>query len=94
MTFLKLNQSGNLDGFFCELSTVKILKYNIYNIYLSDTYVELGIGYSILAYATRKGQKRPILSFKPLKHLQGGTKRMDSLPYYTMLGGYFFLGTL
>ena len=26
--------------------------------------------------------------------LQGGAKRMDSLPYYTMLGGYFFLGTL
>ena len=27
---------------------------------------------------------------KPETTVQGGAKRMDSLPYYTMLGGYFF----
>ena len=32
---------------------------------------EQGIGYSDLAFAANKGQKRPIFSFKPLKHLEG-----------------------
>ena len=30
-----------------------------------------GIGYSNLAFEAKKGQKRPIFSFKPLKRLQG-----------------------
>ena len=32
---------------------------------------EHGIGYSNLAFEGNKGQKRPIFSFKPLKHLEG-----------------------
>ena len=32
---------------------------------------EHGLGYSDLAFAANKGQKRPIFSFKPLKHLEG-----------------------
>ena len=32
---------------------------------------EHGIGYSDLAFAANKGQKRPIFSFKLLKHLEG-----------------------
>ena len=32
---------------------------------------EHGIGYSNLAFAANKGQKRPIFSFKPLKCLEG-----------------------
>ena len=32
---------------------------------------EHGIGYSDLAFAANKGQKRPIFSFKPLKRLEG-----------------------
>ena len=32
---------------------------------------EHGIGYSNLAFAANKGQKRPIFSFKPLKRLEG-----------------------
>ena len=32
---------------------------------------EHGIGYSNLAFAANKGQKRPIFSFKPLKRQEG-----------------------
>ena len=32
---------------------------------------EHGIGYSDLAFAANKGQKRPIFIFKPLKRLEG-----------------------
>ena len=32
---------------------------------------EHGIGYLNLAFAANKGPKRPILSFNPMKHLEG-----------------------
>ena len=32
---------------------------------------EHGIGYSNLPFEAKKGQKRPIFSFKPLKRLEG-----------------------
>ena len=54
-------------GLFVTPERLNETTYSSQTLHLS----EHGIGYTNLAFAANKGQKRPIFSFKPLKPLKG-----------------------